>query len=638
MCADDAFHSLYRGRGGPKLIPSVNKQDGFSTSGTILFYLEGLKEAHEHNVSRKNNKRSSKKLIGPDEIALSTTNKSLTLLLDLESHSLVPHFAEIDYMDSDRPLVFLQSAKSLARNRRYAVILVDAEDKNGILLPPSEYLIRLIKRNHEEELNAKERKRGLFYRNTVIPELYKAATWLGEDSRIQMLFDFHTTSEMGQLGTVRKIVEGSLNVVSDERWGGWGHHNVRVLQVDEDKQCQASSKAIGKIIHAEIDLPTFLTAGRWNGRAKMIDTKALQEGYSTNSAPVKCLLIVPCAIAQGKVPVKAVIDYGHGFMNSRQELFDMGSLHQHANEEGYIMMATDWRGMSRLDLMVVQKTFLADPSLLDSIQANVMQGFGFKASIQHFVETKLLAKEFLNLEARKDKKVRYVFWGISQGGILGSAYSTLMSRTNYLDGAVITSAAAPLSLIVSRSTVFAAYQTLLIRNIHNNRQIRIFLQFFQMAFDCVHGPSVGLTGKSTSDHRPFKTLLATGIGDPVVTTIGMGKFEVLFRYLRPYSYHLKAHNFCFLCKFLVFQNTWREIIMLSHSLAIQSKYMGLRRLTALMASHRRMWSSLIFYTRQKRGAFPLLMLELRRNLIGFTHALGTIKLCRNKSLPSLTMM
>ena len=67
----------------------LNDLDGFSTLGPLLFYIEGMKEGGGVGLQ------------GPDSIADSVTEKSVTLLLDVESNELVHHFAEIDYLDDD---------------------------------------------------------------------------------------------------------------------------------------------------------------------------------------------------------------------------------------------------------------------------------------------------------------------------------------------------------------------------------------------------------------------------------------------------------------------------------------------------------------------------------------------------------
>ena len=485
----------------------MNNQDGFSTSGTILFYLDGMKEAGGVGFNYTN------KLIGPEEIELSVTRKSMTLLIDLDSQNLIHHFAEIDYLDEERPLIIVQASKSLEHNRRYALAVLDAADMNGDKLPTSEHLKRLLG-DHDTSLPETEQRRGDYYQTTVLPTLYKAAPWLDENTTLCLLFDFHTASIESQLGDTRKIVKGSLDVVADAEWSGWGDHNVRVVKMIDNEMCIEENNNIGRVIHVEMVLPSFLLYS--NKRAKQLDREAINRGDTTSTANFKVLVVVPCSISRGTIPLKALVDYGHGFLYSRQELLDAGFLHRVANEEGYILFASNWRGMSYLDLTLIIRAFVAEPNLLDSVQANIMQGYGNKAAIQHFVRNSLLDMSFMKFDGKpirlnEERDTRYLFYGISQGGILGSAYTSLMSQTGLLDGSIITSAGSPLSLIMSRSAIFVGYQTLLLMSLHFNRHVRIFVSLLQVYFDGIDGPSVGLVGDSYGSNKEFKTLIQTGL-------------------------------------------------------------------------------------------------------------------------------
>lgn len=99
-------------------------------------------------------------------------------------------------------------------------------------------------------------------------------------------------------------------------------------------------------------------------------------------------------------------------------------------------------------------------------------------------------------------------------GILGSAFSTLLAPYNLLDGSVIVSAGTPFSLLMSRSTIFPAYNTLLRLGLHNARHVRIFISVMQMLYDTIE---VG--GVLTSDRERVPTLLQQGLGDATVSNI-----------------------------------------------------------------------------------------------------------------------
>ena len=513
----DALRSLYRGHMSSKHAPDLNGRDGFGTSGTIMFYMDGMKEADGKGFM------NNTQLVGHEEIELSTTSRSMTLLLDMDTKELVPHFAEIDYYDEERPLVIIQSSKTLTRNRRYAIALIDAADVDGSKLPVSDYLNLLL--NNESDahhnLSLSEKRRGLYYRNEVIPTLSNAAPWISTD-RIQTMFDFHTASENGQLGNTRKIIESTLDIVASENWGGWGDHNIRVVQmVDYADTCNSDGHDIGRIIDIVVDVPDFMHG---NTRTKVLNEEDVRLGKTKNTAPFDVVIIVPCSVVSGSVAVSATVDCGHGFLGSRQEIRHQGYLTKAANQNGYILFASNWRGLCFLDFPVIVKAFIANPNELNSVTGNIMQGYANKAAVQHFVNNALFDMEFMTFNGSpvhisKDASVRHVFYGISLGGIFGSAYTTLVSRTNsqLLDGSVLTSAGSPFSLLISRSAIFPGYEFLLSKNLHHKRHIRIFISLMQIYFDAIDGPTIGLSG--SRPNQRIKTLLQSGLGDHVVSSL-----------------------------------------------------------------------------------------------------------------------
>lgn len=305
----DAMRTMYRGRSNPKHPTKLNQMDGFSTAGPILFYIDGLKEGIG---------KGTKKLIGPNEMDLSTTDQSMTLLFDIDNQVLVPHFAEIDHLDEGKPLVIVQPSRALDHNRRYAVVVVGANDENGIMLPVSNHLKLLL--NNDKDLSIGERKRANFYLKEVLPTLLETASFLQQTETIQLLFDFHTTSEESQIGHTRKIIGSTLKYL-DAKELHWNESNVRSIRVI-DKDCSVNGEVTARIIHGSIDLPHFLKEA--NTRISELDVEALETETPTGLFTVKFLVTIPCSISSGDKPVRAIVDYGHGFLDSRNELIERG--------------------------------------------------------------------------------------------------------------------------------------------------------------------------------------------------------------------------------------------------------------------------------------------------------------------------
>ena len=93
-----------------------------------------------------------------------------------------------------------------------------------------------------------------------------------------------------------------------------------------------------------------------------------------------------------------------------------------ANENGYILTAMDWRGMSVFDLPIVIKTLIGNPNLFQSVRDNLIQGYSEKLVLQHFSRNGLLDWlniDGINIPTENNEQPTSVFYGISQGGILG---------------------------------------------------------------------------------------------------------------------------------------------------------------------------------------------------------------------------
>lgn len=61
-----------------------------------------------------------------------------------------------------------------------------------------------------------------------------------------------------------------------------------------------------------------------------------------------------------------------------------------SHDQGYIVVASNWRGMSIFDIPVIVKAFAADPNIIMNIRDSIIQGYAFKAGITHFCKHSLL--------------------------------------------------------------------------------------------------------------------------------------------------------------------------------------------------------------------------------------------------------
>ena len=109
-----------------------------------------------------------------------------------------------------------------------------------------------------------------------------------------------------------------------------------------------------------------------------------------------------------------------------------------------------------------------------------------------------------------------MFYGISQGGILGAGYVALSGPTKLISRAALGVPGTPFSLILSRSLQFLGYDIALLLNFYNNRHVRIFLSLAQMCWDSVE--AAGVLGQPVDEPVP-RILMQAGLGDPIVPTL-----------------------------------------------------------------------------------------------------------------------
>lgn len=92
-----------------------------------------------------------------------------------------------------------------------------------------------------------------------------------------------------------------------------------------------------------------------------------------------------------------------------------------ANDNGYIQIAMDWRGMSSYDLAVIIKVLIGKPNLFKAVRDNLIQGYANKLAFQHFSQNGMLDwlsfGDGVRIPTLNDQPPVSVFYGISQGKV-----------------------------------------------------------------------------------------------------------------------------------------------------------------------------------------------------------------------------
>ena len=393
-------------RGGIPFHPNfVNELDGFSTMAPILFYLDGMKEAEERGGSGR------QRLQGHESLDLSVTPQSVTFLIDVYERKLIHHSAEVDYLDPNRPLILVFPSSPLKHASHYALAVIGATDENGRKLPRTKGMTHMLK-----ETKSTTRLRMI---NEVFPALHEAIPWYSfanDPESLQLLFDFLTISEESQLGPIRAARERATSRIESSDWN-WNDHS-QILAVEET-DCNINDSYIARTIHLDLDVPWFLDR---DSRYAFLDSSKLRPETAVTLGKARAMIQIPCSMKHDvstngrRKQLRAIMEYGHGLFYYRDEVSDR-FLQKMADENGYITMASDWRGMSIFDLPVVIKTLISSPHQFQSVRDNLIQGFVNKLCLQHFSQNGMLELDAFHFDGQpiptfEGKKPTSVFYGI----------------------------------------------------------------------------------------------------------------------------------------------------------------------------------------------------------------------------------
>ena len=455
----------------------------------------------------------------------------MTLLIDVDSRTLVPHWAEIDYYDEERPMALLHPARPLKHGTHYAVALVNVTNfTSGERFLPTygfEDLMACTDTPGDPFCDSERRDR---YNNTVIPALEEAAPWVSyrkDPKGLQLLFDFPTVSTQGQLQQIRLVRNATFDFIRSTTWK-WEDH-VRVINM-QDHNCLRNDRLIARSIDAEIDVPWFLNKHGSGNRGAYLDDLVVERGLPRMLHPFKFSVQIPCSVwagivperANGKIPVQqinAVMDYGHGLFGDRGEAEDE-YVQQMANDEGYIITSMDFRGMTRSDLPTMLKALVSNSELFRSTRDNVIQGYAARIVMNRFAREGLWRTGWVSFRGGQGNLVEpglvepaYVFYGNSMGGLLGAGYVSLVGTLDIIDRAVITNAGLTLSEMILRSMALKGIDSHLLYNFQYKRLVRMSTVLLQMTWDSIEAG--GLLAEPVTEKRP-NILLQTGLGDSIM--------------------------------------------------------------------------------------------------------------------------
>jgi hypothetical protein len=438
-----------------------------------------------------------------DDLDLSVTPDSPTVILDMTTGSPVPHFAEVDAQAADQPdsqALYLRPAARLAGGHRYAVGIsrrVRARDGGELAVPPGFAALR-DHRNTDHALLEAMRPRFADVLTALETAGYPA-------DQLVVAWDFTAASD--------DFIHRDMITARDRAIAALAGHPIHfTIATDE----ALGNGKISRKITGTLDAPLFLTQdGAPRPGTKIArdasGLPALQGFYQ-----IPFTAIVPaCATAVTPVPM---VLYGHGLMGTSSET--AGSVQQTtAAELCAVFVGTDMRGMSTPDLGAIARA-LSDVSHADEVMEVIEQGMVNHITLVQAMRTTFASQLFLDASGKSVVDPTQVsYYGLSQGGVMGP---TIMAYEPTMTRGALGVAGGNYSLLLERSADWATYRSLMSAAYPDPLDITLAINLFQMRWDKVEGAGVAnsvLQGAPTG--VPAKQLLIQiALGDEQVPNLG----------------------------------------------------------------------------------------------------------------------
>lgn len=475
--------------GGPVDVTAWNMNDGFSPNTPIIAHVPGL-DAAATNLPPEN------------DIAVSTSSKSATVILDLDSGQLVPHWAELDQRaeSPDDTALILRPAISLPETHTFAVAFRDLKGAGGQpLAAPIGY--RVVRDNNvTSELRLADRQ-------TRMQPVYTALATAGvnrADTYLAWTFTVASADSLaGAVLSMRDDAFGRLN-------GGAPKFAVTGERTTDLRP------GIAKVVSGTFEVPLYLTNGGGPGtRLNLSPETGRPVADGTFTANFVCS--VPAdGIKNGE---SSPVVYGHGLLGSANEAAS-SQVQETAAQINALYCATNTIGMSSEDVGYAAEA-LSDISNFPAVPDRLQQGM---------INTLYLGRLMIHLDGLGnapqfqttsganmiDTEEAY-YDGNSQGAIVGGAVTAIATDWTKASFGV---GGMNYSTLLNRSVDFDEYATILRGAYPNPLDQQLVFGLLQMLWD--RGETGGYVQHLTDrvyDRTPPKiVLMNVAFGDHQVAT------------------------------------------------------------------------------------------------------------------------
>lgn len=476
---------------GVPLDPTAwNLNDGWSPSTPILAFVPGLDP-------------SKTALPSEGDIGFSVTEESATVIVDLTTGQLVPHWAEMDSRatsDAER-LLILRPATSLIETHQFAVAFRHLIGTNGAPLPAPITFQAIRDNNATGNARAEARQRDF---NLVFPKLATAGV---AREGLYLAWTFTVASPQSLAGRVLSMRDDAFGKVSG---------TAPVFTVTET-QTDDLQPGIAKVVRGTFEVPLYLTGdGGPGSRMTFSPLNGQPISTGTTTANFTCSLPVKGIKEGNSVPVV----YGHGLLGSADEAASSQVQHTAAANNS-VYCATDIVGMAEGDTANAAAA-LADINLFPSIPDRLQQAMLntlFLGRLLTNVDGLGSAQQFQTTGgANMLNNAQAYYDGNSQGAIFGGAVTAV---SNQWTKAVLGVGGMNYSTLLDRSVDFNRFLPVLTGAYPDPIDQQLIFGVLQMLWD--RGETSGyvqhLTDRAYDRTPKHQVLMTVAFGDHQVATI-----------------------------------------------------------------------------------------------------------------------
>ncbi len=467
-----------------------NKLDGFSSAAPLV-------TAFETGVDPTN-------LVPFTDYGASVTPASPTVLIDLSTGELVPHFAELDAPAVDAPAqqaLFIRSAAMLKGSTRYVAAIkrtLKARGGGELAIPEGfQAIVDGTVTSHP--LLEQVRPRYV--------EIFAALAVHGiAPADLVTAWDFTTASRESVRSDLLHARDAAL-ALTGTNGSGLG------FSITSDEP--SSDPRIARKIVGTFDAPLLLTNNGSTAPSTRLVRDAAGKPMATGLYRVPFTAIVPQCALDSAVPVPMMI-YGHGLLGSSDQVHSSGTRHA-AAELCVVVVGTAMRGMADIDVPNVALA-LNDANNGPLIFESLVQGMINHVALVQIARGPMAQQLFVTQTQSIVDPTRFFYYGISQGGIMGT---TVCGIDPVIERCVLQVGAANYSLLLERSRDWLTYRTTLIGAYPDQLDITLIINLMQQEWDKTEASSVSdvILGDGFPDTPTKQVLLQIAIADDEVSNL-----------------------------------------------------------------------------------------------------------------------